>query len=373
MKASKPEGNSGKNQKNKRMKRGLPIKSLRMLLTIFVLFVMVVTTVLTVLIYILLDAIFPNLADYAMATVFASLLASIVIGTLLAALVSKWFLLPLKEMINATNKISRGDFKVQLRENYGETTEIGMLQRSFNHMARELDGIEMFRTDFINSFSHEFKTPIVSVRGFAHQLQAGGLTEDEKREYIDIIASESDRLAKMANNVLLLSKLEHQQIVTNKQNFSLDEQLRTCLLLLEKQWVEKELELEIDLDPVTYCFNEDMLSEVWINIFGNAIKFTPHRGKITCLLRKKEDHIRVCISDTGKGMTPEVMARIYEKFYQGDGSHGGEGNGIGLTIVSRILELCGGDIQVESSLGMGSVFTVKLPLNHQDLSDEKIR
>lgn len=362
MRTRKKLSETGKNTKRRRPKRGVPIKSLRMLLTFFVLCVMVVTTFLTVFIYILLEAIFPSLADYATATVFASLLASVVIGTLLATLVSKWFLLPLKDVINAANKISRGDFKVQLKENYGENTELGMLQRSFNHMARELDGIEMFRKDFINSFSHEFKTPIVSVRGFAHQLQAGGLTEEEEKEYIAIIASESDRLAKMANNVLLLSKLEHQQIVTDKRTFSLDEQLRTCLLLLEKQWTEKELELEIDLDPVTYCFNEDMLSEVWINLFGNAIKFTPSRGKITCILRKTEDHIKICISDTGRGMSPEVISHIFEKFYQGDRSHGEEGNGIGLTIVSRILELCGGRIHVESSPGMGSVFTVTLPV-----------
>lgn len=357
----KKKGRSEARAKRKRVKRGIPIKSLRMLLTIFVLFVMVVTTILAVLIYILLDKIFPQPAKYATATVLASLLASAAIGTVLAAFVSKWFLSPLQDMIYAMDKISKGNFKIQLKENFDPNTEVGILQRSFNHMARELDGIEMFRKDFINNFSHEFKTPIVSVRGFAHQLQAGGLTPEEEREYIGIIASESDRLTKMATNILLLSKLENQQIVTDKTNFDLDEQLRTCLLLLEKQWSEKEIELDIDLDPATYCFNEDMLSEVWINLFGNAIKFTPPRGKITCTLRRVGDELRVCITDTGSGMSPEVMAHIFEKFYQGDKSHGGEGNGIGLTIVSRILELCGGRILVNSRLGMGSEFTVILP------------
>ncbi|MBQ9780423.1 MAG: HAMP domain-containing histidine kinase [Clostridia bacterium] len=354
-----------KHVKGKRRRRGLPIKSLRMILTVFVLSVMVVTTVFTVLIYILLEKIFPELAEYATATVVACLLASSIIGTGLAAIISKWFLSPLKEMINATNKISRGDFKIQLRENFDESTEVGMLQRSFNHMARELDGIEMFRKDFINNFSHEFKTPIVSVRGFAHQLQAGGLSQEEEREYISIIASESDRLAKMATNVLLLSKLEYQEIVTDKKRFDLDEQIRTCLLLLEKQWEAKDIELDLNLDPVSYCFNEAMLSEVWINLFGNAIKFTPHGGKVSCVLREDNGVIKVCISDTGNGMSPEVMTHIFEKFYQGDHSHGGEGNGIGLTIVSRILELCGGHITVESSPDMGSVFTVFLPSIHQ--------
>ncbi len=349
----------------KRKKRGFPIKSLRMILTIFVLFVTVATAAFTVLIYLLLDTIFPELAEYATAAVAASLLASAVIGTVLAAFVSKWFLSPLRDMIYATDKISKGDFKIQLKENFDETTEVGMLQRSFNHMARELDGIEMFRKDFINNFSHEFKTPIVSVRGFAHQLQAGGLSEEEQREYISIIASESDRLAKMATNVLLLSKLEYQQIVTGKTVFDLDEQIRTCLLLLEKQWTEKEIELELDLDPVAYCFNEDMLSEVWINLFGNAIKFTPPRGKVTCVLRQTEQEIRVSISDTGSGMSSDVVTHIFEKFYQGDKSHGGDGNGIGLTIVGRIVELCGGRVLVESGPGMGSVFTVILPKIHE--------
>lgn len=333
-----------------------------MILTFFVLMVMIVTAAFTVLIYILLETIFPELAEYATAVVAASLLASAIIGTSLAAVVSKWFLLPLKEVIYATDKIAKGDFKVQLKENFDATSDVGMLQRSFNHMARELDGIEMFRKDFINNFSHEFKTPIVSVRGFAHQLQAGGLSREEEQEYIGIIASESDRLAKMATNILLLSKLENQQIVTEKTRFDLDEQIRTCLLLLEKHWTDKEIELDIDLDPVTFFFNEDMLSEVWINLFGNAIKFTPCKGKISCTLRRTGKEIRVSISDTGSGMSSEVLEHIFEKFYQGDRSHSGDGNGIGLTIVGRIMELCHGRILVDSSPGMGSVFTVILPV-----------
>ncbi len=359
----RPEGKEQKDLKK------FPYKSIRMALIFFVFLVLLFTVLVTVIIYILMDVFFPELTQYAMATTVATLVASAVIGTVLSAMVSRRFLLPLQEMIYATDKISKGDFKVQIKEDFDEATEVGMLQRSFNHMARELDGIEMFRKDFINNFSHEFKTPIVSVRGFAHQLQSGGLTEEETKEYIDIIASESDRLAKMATNVLLLSKLENQQIVTDKAPFDLDEQIRTCILLLEKQWEEKEIELEVDLDPVTFCFNEDMLSEVWINLVGNAIKFTPSGGKISCTLRKFEQEIRAVISDTGKGMSQEEMSHIFEKFYQGDQSHNGEGNGIGLTIVSRILELCDGKILVDSHPGQGSVFTVILPLSSESLLD----
>jgi signal transduction histidine kinase len=237
-----------------------------------------------------------------------------------------------------------------------------MLQRSFNHMARELDGIEMFRKDFINNFSHEFKTPIVSIRGFAHQLQAGGLTPEEEREYIRIIAAESDRLAKMATNILLLSKLENQAIVTDRTELWLDEQLRTCLVVLEKQWGPKEIELNIDLDAVKYCFNEDMLSQLWLNLFSNAIKFTPRGGCISCSLKADGEAVTVVISDNGIGMDEDTRAHIFDKFYQGDTSHAGDGNGIGLTIVSRILVLCKGKIRVESEPRAGSSFTVTLPV-----------
>lgn len=349
----------------RKFKQGIPIKSLRMILTFFVLFVMLITTVFTVFIYFLLGKMFPDMTRYTMATSAAAVLSSAIIGTVLAAIVSKWFLSPLQDMIYATEKVSKGDFKVKVKENYAPKTELGILQRSFNHMAQELDSIEMFRKDFINNFSHEFKTPMVSLRGFAHQLQAGGLTEEEEREYIAIIASEADRLTNMANNILMLSKLENQKIVTSKTRFDLDEQIRTCLVLLEKQWSRKNLELDLDLDTVSYCFNEAMLSEVWMNLFSNAIKFTPEYGKISCVLREQDKTVRVVISDTGKGMDAETLEHIFEKFYQGDKSHAGEGNGIGLTVVSRIMELCGGRITVESQPNMGSVFTVILPAMHE--------
>jgi signal transduction histidine kinase len=271
---------------------------------------------------------------------------------------------PLRKMIAATKQIASGNYKVELEETSHPQSELGMLQRSFNNMARELDGIEMFRNDFINNFSHEFKTPMVSIRGYVQQLQVGGLSDEEQREYINIIAAESDRLTNMASNILLLSKLENQQIVTEKTEFYLDEQIRGCILVLEKQWVEKNIELDIDLDPIKYTFNEDILSHLWINLFGNAIKFTPNDGKISCTLRRKGDFAVAVISDTGIGMDADTQKHIFEKFYQGDSSHSSQGNGIGLTIVSRILTLCAGDITIDSRPGLGSTFTVKLPLKN---------
>lgn len=354
----------------RRLRGRLGIKSFRVELTLIIFCLMFLTSVFTVLVYIPLRAMIPALRILdSLASSASTLIACTIIGTGAAAIFTKWILSPLNEMIEATERISKGDFKVHIQESFDEKSDFGMLQRSFNHMARELDGIEMFRKDFINNFSHEFKTPIVSIQGFAHQLQAGGLTPEEEREYIRIIAAESDRLAKMATNILLLSKLENQAIVTEQTEFWLDEQLRTCLVLLEKQWGPKNIELNIELEEVKYQFNEDMLSHVWLNLFNNAIKFTPEGGTVSCSLRSKSDQIIVEISDTGIGMTEETRCHIFDKFFQGDTSHTVDGNGIGLTIVSRILFLCKGSIDVRSKPGQGSTFTVTLPATVPSFTD----
>ena len=345
----------------------LRFKSFRLELVFIIFALMLLTSGFTVGVYAILHMIFPALKDFdTLASSASTLIACTIIGTGVATILTKWLLIPLKEMIHATDRIAKGDFKVQIQETFDEDSDFGILQRSFNHMAGELDGIEMFRNDFINNFSHEFKTPIVSIQGFAHQLQAGGLTPEEEREYIRIIATESDRLAKMATNILLLSKLENQAIVTDKTEFYLDEQLRTCLLLLEKQWDAKSIELNLDLDEVKYHFNETMLSHVWVNLLGNAIKFTPPGGCITCTLKSDGSTVTVTISDTGCGMDESTQKHIFEKFYQGDTSHTGDGNGIGLTIVGRILVLCGGQIDVQSKPSQGSTFTVTLPATVPD-------
>ena len=353
-----------RNPKNIHSLRGrMRIKSFRVEMTLIIFFLMLATSGFIVLVYALLHLLFPNIQSFdTLASSASTLIACTIIGTAAAALLTKWLLHPLKEMIYATERIAKGDFKVHIQETFDEKSDFGILQRSFNHMAGELDSIEMFRNDFINNFSHEFKTPIVSIQGFAHQLKAGGLTPEEEQEYIRIIADESDRLAKMATNILLLSKLENQAIVTEKTEFYLDEQIRTCLLLLEKHWAAKDIELNIDLDEVKYCFNETMLSHVWVNLLGNAVKFTPNGGTVSCTLRADARLVTVTISDTGCGMDENTQRHIFEKFYQGDTSHTGDGNGIGLTIVGRILVLCGGNIRVESAPGMGSTFTVTLPV-----------
>lgn len=289
------------------------------------------------------------------------LLSCVVISTALSVLLSGIFIKPIKEITRATDEVTRGNYSVSVPETHKEKSEIGQLQRSFNHMTRELGSIEMFKDDFIDNFSHEFKTPIVSIRGFANQLRVGDLTEEERKEYIDIIASESERLIKMSTNILLLSSLENRQIVNDKTEFYLDEQIRHAILLLEKKWSIKNIELNIDLEEAKYYFNEEMLMQVWINLLNNAIKYTPEGGEIGCELKRTEDGgIKVTVWDTGIGMNEETRNRMFDKFYQGDRSHNGDGNGIGLSIVKRIITLCEGDIKVYSAPNEGTRIEVTL-------------
>ena len=304
-----------------------------------------------------------NIALNAFLLIAATTISSLAIGFVLAALAPKFIFHRLTRISEGMREVARGNFKTRVNEGDkdGALSEFGELERSFNHMASDLESIEIFRNDFINNFSHEFKTPIVSLRGFARQLQSGNLTEEQKKEYLNIIVSESERLANMSNNVLLLSKLETQTIVTDKTSFSLDEQIRGCVLLLEKEWGDKNIELDIELDDTDYYFNEEMLSHVWINLLSNAIKFSDNGGTISLRLYQKDTVTVFEISDNGTGMSEETKERIFEKFFQGDTSHATRGNGIGLNIVKRILTLANGSVTVESELDKGSKFTVTLP------------
>ena len=289
----------------------------------------------------------------------------ICIGIVITAATQKIWFSRVSRISEGLREIARGNFKARVPEKDKKeaVTELGDLERTFNQMACDLDGIEMFRNDFINNFSHEFKTPIVSIRGFARRLQSENLTEEERREYIDIIVTESERLSTMAQNVLLLTKLENLSIVSEKTEFYLDEQLRRCILLLEKNWNEKNIDLDIDFDEIKYVFNEEMLSHVWINLLSNAIKFTPDGGKIVCRLKSESYGVVFSVKDSGVGIPEDVKPRIFEKFYQGDSSHSTPGNGIGLNIVKRVVDLAHGKIEVNSEEGKGSEFVVVLPKN----------
>ncbi|MBQ7325148.1 MAG: HAMP domain-containing histidine kinase [Clostridia bacterium] len=285
---------------------------------------------------------------------------SVLLSFVIITIWSGRFFRPLKRLTEATKKVGKGDFSVRIPEEKGNG-EMSHLVRNFNLMVQELDSNELFRKDFINNFSHEFKTPIVSIRGFARQLKNEDLTEEQRAEYIDIIIAESDRLAGMSTNVLLLTKLENQTIVTDKAPFYLDEQIRSELLLMEDAWTRKNLCLSPELEEIEYNGSAELLSHVWRNLLSNAIKFSPDGGELKIDLFRAAGEIVVKITDEGPGMDEATAARIFDKFYQGDTSHKTEGNGLGLSIAARAVTLCGGVISVQSAPSQGTTFTVRLP------------
>jgi len=296
-------------------------------------------------------------------------MASVILGTVIAYFASKKFLKPLNNMIKATKIIAKGNFKVKVPEvsNPGVLRE---LLESFNKMTEELGGIEIFRNDFINNFSHEFKTPIVSIKGFAKQLKQDSLPKEQQREYIEIIIKECERLSAMSSKVLLLTKLENQQIITDKKDYSLDEQIRNCILLLEKQWDKKNITFNVELAPAVFNGNEEMLSHVWLNLLDNAIKYSRENGEIAVSCRETrkvnaaggiEKTTEVKITDSGIGMDENTLKHIFEKFYQGDPARSDSGNGLGLPLVKRIIELCGGRISVQSEKDKSTSFYIYLP------------
>lgn len=294
--------------------------------------------------------------------VMISLPVSILLGTVFSVIVSKQILRPVDDLIHATEEVSRGNFNIEVPIRYRKN-QFSRLIASFNSMTRELSGIEIFRNDFINNFSHEFKTPLSSIRGFARELKNSDLSPAEREEYIEIIISACKRLTEMSSSVLLLSKLENQQFITDRENCDIPEQIRDAILMLEDSWTKKNIELVLELDQnIYYLCNAETMLHVWQNLLSNAIKYCPDEGgviEISCY--ETEMSVIVTVKDNGSGMSPETASHIFEKFYQGDTSHKSEGNGLGLPLARRITELYGGRIEVESRLGEGSCFRVRLP------------
>ena len=240
--------------------------------------------------------------------------------------------------------------------------EYEVLYRQFNSMAMELKKTREEMESFTNEFAHEFKTPISAITGFSELLleDDGSIPEDEKREYLRMIADESERLLKLSQNTLLLSKVEAMQIISEKEDFDIAEQIRHCLILLSKNIDEKEIEIDMDEDlMLPYYGNSEILQHVWLNLLTNAIKFTPRNGTIRVIGEKSSDRVAVSISDTGIGMDEDTLQKIFDKYYQNDPVSLTKGSGIGLSIVKRIVTLCGGDISVVSAPGEGSTFRIE--------------
>lgn len=299
----------------------------------------------------------PNAPNIVLPTVIWAL-SSLVVGVVTAALVSHIPLRPFQRLMDGLNRLAQGDYAVRLHLPHAAVNR--KLVESFNALATELQNTELLRTDFVNNFSHEFKTPIVSILGFARLLKRKDLPPDKRDEYLDIILSEATRLTDMSDNVLNLAKIEKQSILTEVAEYNLSEQIRTCVLLLTKKWEQKRQEIDFDEYEYHCTGNEELLKQVWINLLDNAVKFAAEGSRIRIGIRQEPEGIRVSFASPGKEIDGETRKRIFEKFFQGDSSHATEGTGLGLAIVKRIVDLHKGEIAVEYLDG-SNVFTVSLP------------
>lgn len=322
---------------------------------------LILSTILTAVFYFFLTVVL-QLSVSHMFFIYFLILTGIVALTsaLLSRIISSIWAKSQKEIDRILREIANGNFDVQVdltkNKNINKTIE------DINKVLQELKGVKILRNDFISNFSHEFKTPLVNINGFAELLLSDDLTEKERKEYAKIIYDESNRLATLSQNTLLMNKLSSQAIVQNRTTYALDEQLRQCIAQFMREINAKNLQVECDARPVSYCGDKELLQRVWINLLSNAIKFSDENGKLTVELDSDEKNATIKITDSGCGMSEETAKHAFDEFYQGDSSHKTEGNGLGLSIVQRIIQLCNGSIAVSSAPGKGSTFTVALPL-----------
>ena len=290
-----------------------------------------------------------------------------VIGTVVAVGVTigfnRFFLVPIKKLNGGMDKVTKGDFKFRLDKEKVVVREFRNIYDNFNLMVAELSSMETVQSDFIANVSHEFKTPINAIEGYSMLLQGSGEISDEQRLYIEKILLNTKRLSDLVGNILLLAKLDNQSIQTQSTTFRLDEQVRHAIMLQELKWTEKDIDLDVELDDVSYCGTKDFLLHVWSNLLGNAVKFSPVGGKITVRLQKIGEEIVFTIADEGPGIPDEAKTRIFNKFYQGDGAHKEKGNGLGLALAKRIIDINKGAIGVENLPECGCQFTVILKNN----------
>ena len=262
---------------------------------------------------------------------------------------------------DATKKVARGDYTVHLNSDT-VIAEIQDMEGNFNQMVEELNSVEMLRKDFIADVSHEFKTPLSSITGYITLLQDPDLTPQERQEYVQMAIFNAEKLNDLTANILRLSRLENQSNMPKPVTYRLDEQIREAIVLLERKWNEKDIQLDLDLPDTQYHGYQELLLNVWTNLISNAVKFSSPGGTIAISLAQLDDSIHVTVRDYGIGMDAKTQAHIFEKFYQGDTSRKSQGNGLGLPLCQEIISRCGGEIQVSSRLNEGSVFTVILPL-----------
>lgn len=296
--------------------------------------------------------------------IIALLITSIILATFIGSFFAYRTLKPIRDLSNATKQIAEGNFNVSIEElEYNDDdTELNNLIKNFNIMVKKLSEIETLRSDFIANVSHEFKTPLATIQGYVTLLQDDKLTNEERKKYINIILDATSKINKLITNILKISKLENQEVEIVKKEYNISEQIRETIILLQAAWEKKNISFDLNLPDCIISSDEELLQQVWLNIFGNAIKFSSDSGVISSSLSIYDEKVYVEITDNGCGMSEDVMSHIFEKFYQGDKSHSNDGNGLGLALSHKIIHLCGGKITVQSKLNEGSTFTVILPL-----------
>lgn len=288
-----------------------------------------------------------------------ALMCALLAGTV-TAVMSKRILSPVVKLSTALSTVAKGDFTVRL-EGDSAIKEIRQSFNNFNAMARKLAATETLQRDFVTNVSHEFKTPINAIEGYATLLQSDEELSPDQEENIEKILLNTRRLSELVGNILLLSKIENLAMPVKRERYRLDEEVRQAIVALETRWTEKKIELDIELDETAFTGNHMLMIHVWQNLIDNAIKFSPERGTICMRLKKEEGRIAFCIRDHGQGIEEGAMEHIFDKFYQGDTSHKSEGNGLGLSLVKYIVEIHGGEIRAENCSDGGSRFTVLLP------------
>lgn len=290
-----------------------------------------------------------------------AILNIVIISAVLVRINLKNIFRPIEQINEATKKVALGEYDIELESKRED--EIGELTNNFNKMTRGLKSTENLQKEFINNVSHEIKTPVSSIEGFAKFLKDKNLTDEEREEYTNIIIEEAKRLENLTGKILKLSKLNNQEVITNKQEIDIAEQIRRAISLLEPKWSKKDIKINVSLDEKVFLGDEDLIYQVWVNIIDNAIKFSNEGGSIDIKVYEKDKNIIVEIKDHGIGMKEEELEKVYDRFYQIDKSHSKEGSGLGLAIVKRIVGLSEGKIEIKSKENKGTTVTVKLPVS----------
>lgn len=291
-----------------------------------------------------------------MTAIIILIITQLIISWLMTIIIGNPVIRGMNDIEKVIDEVSNGNYKSRVKE----TKILKEIKHNFNKMISELDSVEILRSDFVNNFSHELKTPIVSIKGYAEELKKDDLTEEEKEKYLDVIIEESDRLSSLSTNILNLSKIEKQEIVSNKNKINIGEQIRKVILMEYKKIEKNNLEIDVDIDDCYSIVNEDLMEQVWINLIENAIKFNKKNGKIFVKVKKVNDKITISIKDTGVGIDEDKINRIFDKFYTTSEKNGKLGNGLGLALTKKILNLHNGSIEANSKLNKGTEFIILL-------------